>query len=187
MNLHPLKDDPDSWLWIESTRNGFRRMRYSKLRLILREIARKAGVKKKVNPHAFRHARATHLANFLTEAQMEEFFGWVQDSDIASVYVHLSGRDVDRAILSLYGIEMEEEKNRNEILKPKKCQRCGEINPATNKVCRKCFFPLEIDAEKIFEKEVKMELMSQIIETLWCDREFREIFMKKIKEVKVLI
>ena len=93
MNMHPLKDDPDSWLWIENTRNGFRRMRYNKLRLILREIARRAGVKKKVNPHAFRHARATHLANFLTEAQMKEFFGWVQDSDMASVYVHLSGRD----------------------------------------------------------------------------------------------
>ena len=168
MNSHPFRENPEAWLWISL--NNFRRLPYNSLRTTLRVIAEKAGVKKKVNPHAFRHARATHLANFLTEAQMKEFFGWVQDSDMASVYVHLSGRDVDRAILSLYGVEMEESKKENEILKPKKCLRCGELNPATNRVCRRCFFPLDEQEEKLLEKEVRRQMIDEIIETLWNDR-----------------
>jgi len=155
--------------------------------MILRKIAKRAGIRKKVNPHAFRHARATHLAKFLTEAQMKEFFGWVQDSDMASVYVHLSGRDVDRAILQLYGMQVDEEKEENGKLLPKKCLRCGEINPATNKVCRRCFFPLDGSAENFLEREVKGEVIDAVIETLWNDREFREMFMKKVREVRGLI
>jgi len=182
INNHPFHDNPEAWLWI-SLRN-FKRLPYNSLRTILRVIAEKAGVRKSVNPHAFRHARATHLANFLTEAQMKEFFGWVQDSDMASVYVHLSGRDVDRAILKLYGMEMDEEDN-GELLKPKKCLRCGETNPATNQVCRRCFFPLDERAEKLFEREMKMEIISQVMESLWNDREFREFFLKKIKQIKL--
>ncbi len=58
---------------------------------------------------AEKHTRATHLANFLTEVQMKEFFGCVQDSDMARrLHASISGRDVDKAILKLYGIEMEE-------------------------------------------------------------------------------
>ncbi len=183
VNMHPLNDDPEAWLWISLSK--FSRLSYNSLRTILRIIAEKAGVKKKVNPHAFRHARATHLANHLTEAQMKEFFGWVQDSDMASVYVHLSGRDVDRAILKLYGMEMDEESD-GELLKPKKCMRCGETNPATNQVCQRCFFPLSEKAEKLFEREMKMEIIDQIMETLWNDREFREFFLKKVREAEIL-
>jgi site-specific recombinase XerD len=185
LNSHPFRDDPEAWLWISL--NSFKRIPYNSLRTILRNIAERAGVKKKVNPHAFRHARATHLAKFLTEAQMKEFFGWVQDSDMASVYVHLSGRDVDRAILQLYGMEVEDEREENGKLMPKKCLRCGEINPATNKVCRRCFFPLDENAERFLEKDVRREMIDVVIETLWNDREFREIFMKKVREVKALI
>ena len=184
LNSHPFKEDSEAWLWISL--RTFKRIPYNSLRIILRKIVEKAGVKKKVNPHAFRHARATHLANHLTEAQMKEFFGWVQDSDMASVYVHLSGRDVDRAILKLYGMDMDDEGNNGELLKPKKCLRCGETNPATNQLCKRCFFPLSERAERLLEKEVKMEIMNQIMETLWNDREFREFFLKKVREAEIL-
>jgi len=180
VNMHPFRENPESWLWIST--KTFRRIPYNTLRAILRNVAKRAGIRKKVNPHAFRHARATHLAKFLTEAQMKEFFGWVQDSDMASVYVHLSGRDVDRAILQLYGMQVGDEKKENEKLMPRKCIRCSEINPATNKVCRKCFFPLDENAESFMEKEMKREILDVIIETLWNDMEFREIFMRKIKD-----
>ena len=48
------------------------------------------------------------------------------------------------------------------------------------------FFPLSEKAEKLFEKEMKMEIMDQIMETLWNDREFREFFMKKVREAEIL-
>jgi len=46
---------------------------------------------------------------------MKQYFGWVQGSDMASVYVHLSGRDVDNALLKLNGLEVKEEKKRNSL------------------------------------------------------------------------
>jgi len=34
---------------------------------------------------------------------MCEYFGWIQGSDMPSTYVHLSGRDIDNAILRIHG------------------------------------------------------------------------------------
>ena len=35
---------------------------------------------------------------------MNTYFGWIQGSAMSSVYVHLSGRDVDYAILKANGV-----------------------------------------------------------------------------------
>ncbi len=45
------------------------------------------------------------MAKYLKEPEMREFFGWGRDSEMPSVYVHLSGRDVDSSVLSIYGIK----------------------------------------------------------------------------------
>ncbi len=64
-----------------------------------------AGIQKRgLYLHLFRHSRATELASYLTEAQMKQYFGWVRNSDTPSVYVHMGGRDVDRALLRYYGV-----------------------------------------------------------------------------------
>jgi len=68
---------------------------------ILKEAAKKAGIKKRVHPHLFRHTRATHLAKYLTEPELKVYFGWSKDSRMPAIYVHLSGRDVDDKILQI--------------------------------------------------------------------------------------
>jgi integrase len=68
---------------------------------ILKKLAKKAGITKRIYPHLFRHTRATHLANFLTESQLKIFFGWSKNSRMPATYVHLSGRDIDQAIIEL--------------------------------------------------------------------------------------
>ncbi len=73
-----------------------------------KRIAEKAGIKKRIHPHLFRHSRSTHLAKHLTEAQMKQYLGWVQGSDMAAIYVHLSGRDVDDALLRCTGYSQSE-------------------------------------------------------------------------------
>jgi hypothetical protein len=113
--------DPESWLWITKY-NRKSRERYSlmdgqSIRKLLEKISRKAGISKRVYPHLLRHSRATHLASFLTEAQMKEFFGWTQSSKMAATYVHLSGRDVDNALLKIYGLKIEEARPEEAILK----------------------------------------------------------------------
>jgi len=144
---HPQKGNPDAYLWCRlPTPNNpkwvNRHLSYQVACRILRELAAKAGVKKRVSPHAFRHARATHLAKILTEAQMKEYFGWVQDSDMAATYVHLSGRDVDNAILGAYGIKEAEESSKPQLL-PRTCPRCNETNDPASRFCQRCGLPLD--------------------------------------------
>jgi len=53
-------------------------MNYSALAKMIKDLAKKCGITKKVNPHSFRHARATTRASKMTECQMNAYFGWVQ-------------------------------------------------------------------------------------------------------------
>ena len=86
---------------------------------------------------------------------MKEFFGWVQASDMASIYVHLSGRDVDNALLKVYGIRNTEEKEESQ-LNPKKCPRCQEINQFTNVFCNKCGLPLDdLTRKQIIQQDLE--------------------------------
>jgi len=143
-------------------------------------VASKAVVSKKVNAQNFRHSRPTYLANFLTEAQMKEFFGWVQASKMASIYVHLSGRDVDNAILNVYGIKSSEGKEES-TLKPLNCQRCGESNQATNRYCSRCGLPLdEATKNEVLRKGLERKEADDIMDRLLGDQEFREVFIRKL-------
>jgi integrase len=164
LNLHPFKSSPEALVWIGvGNKNRYQGLRYAAALMLLKKLARLTGIKKKVNPHAFRHARATHLATKLTEAQMKQYFGWVQSSDMASIYVHLSGRDVDDALLSLHGLTKERE-GREEEFKVKIC-RCGEKNDPLQKFCGRCGAPLSLEVALEVEEKIrkKEELLAKII------------------------
>ncbi|HKZ45455.1 MAG TPA: tyrosine-type recombinase/integrase [archaeon] len=182
LNKHPLKNDPDALLWVS---RDYRRneLTYIRVRNILRYLKEKAKVSKKVNPHNFRHSRATYLANHLTEAQMKEFFGWTQSSEMASVYVHLSGRDVDSALLKTYGIE-NKTKSEESLLKPKKCIRCNELNPPTNNFCFKCGIPLDKETiVKIIENDMERKDADEILDKIISNKTSREKLFTLIKNV----
>lgn len=152
LNEHQMNNDLDCPLWLSWNRiikdknilkDNLRVMGYRRTRDILKDLAQKCKIQKRVNPHSFRHARATHLANKLTEAQMKEFFGWTQSSEMASIYVHLSGRDTEDAILKIYGKKKPEKADKDE-LSEKICQNCRNYNLLEAKFCEKCGFPLEL-------------------------------------------
>jgi len=180
INLHPLRNDPNAYIWLGKSGKV---LSYGWVRKTLSILGQKAGIKKKLNPHNFRHSRATHLANHLTEAQMKEYFGWTQGSDMAAIYVHLSGRDVDNAILKLYG--MQNDKNKEECnLKPKTCQRCDEQNPSGNKFCAKCGNPLDKKTIlEIIENDLERKQADSILDEMLKIPEYRGIFAEMINKV----
>ncbi len=120
INVHPDSNNPNAPIWINMQIKPYKRLCYKSLEKIVKSAAYRAGIKKPVNPHQFRHSRATYLSQFLTEAQMKEYFDWCQDSSMAARYIHLSGKQVDDAILKLNGIIKEEPKEDNcpEIYNP---------------------------------------------------------------------
>jgi len=179
---HPLKENPEAPLWITiGTNSRYKVWTYSTAKEVIKKIARKAGIKKRVYPHLFRHSRATHLASHLTEAQMKQYFGWVQGSDMASIYVHLSGRDVDRALLKLNGIEVQE-KLENEKFKAKICPRCKGSNSFDAKFCHLCGMCLD---EKVsVEVEELRGKIDQLMTELVKNPEVLEALLKGIEKLK---
>jgi integrase len=146
LNIHPQREDPETPLW-PSFQNPHRAIPRERLYELLGQLAAKTGMKKHIHPHLLRHTRATHLANVLTEAQMREFFGWTKNSDMPSIYVHLSGRDVDRTLLQAYGIKIEPPEITEEPLAPRRCPRCGFESPARFKFCGRCSMALDMRTE----------------------------------------
>jgi integrase/recombinase XerD len=163
---HPQRNKPEAPLWVVvGTRNRGAMLSYAAAKATLKKTAKRAGLKKRVYPHLFRHSRATFLANFLTEAQLKQHFGWVQSSDMASIYVHLSGRDVDNTLLKLQGIKTDKQE-KEVALKTVLCQRCNEKNSPSSKFCMRCGSPLRVDdAFKMDETRRKADrLMSALVE-----------------------
>jgi len=154
LSHHPDKDNPEAPLWVGlGTRNKNKHLKYSAIGTLFKKAALKCGVKKRCNPHLFRHSRATLLAQHLTEAQLKQVFGWTQSSKMASVYVHLSGRDTDDALLQFNGIKNSKAEEKESVLKPKKCPRCEFVNGATSKFCNRCAAPLNIETALSIEEK----------------------------------
>jgi integrase len=158
---HPQKSDLDAPLWPKFS-DGWP-MTYPALAKVLEVAAERAKLRKRVTPHKLRHARATFLASRLTEAQLCALFGWKQGSEMPSTYVHLSGRDLDSAILGVYGLRRKEEGG-SAKLAPKVCPRCGRSNPATHRFCS-CGMALDMQAVMEVERRRSEadELMNQVM------------------------
>ncbi|MEM3000100.1 MAG: tyrosine-type recombinase/integrase, partial [Candidatus Bathyarchaeia archaeon] len=104
LEMHPYRMNPDAPLWCPLATNRKNKVLcYYQFRNIIRRIARRAGLDKAVWPYLFRHSTLTQLAKSFTEAKLERYAGWVHGSKMAARYVHFSARDLEDAVLELYG------------------------------------------------------------------------------------
>lgn len=164
IEVHPSNDDNNSWLWIGmSNTNQNNRLSYPALNKILSQLGKKIKLQKPVNPHNFRHSRATELAKTLTEAQLCMVMGWKQGSSQVGVYVHLSQRDTDKAILKLHGLLETEEEEPG--LMAIKCPRCKQNNTPGARFCRTCGMALDLQASLDAEDKDK-QIGISVMETL---------------------
>jgi integrase len=181
LDIHPRKNEPESALWPQTATNYSnpnKYLRHSSVQVLIKRLAKKAGIRKRIHAHLFRHSRATLLANKLTESQMKEFFGWTQGSDMAATYVHLSGRDVDSALLQTYALKERPQEEAAKI-NVKTCPRCKERNSVAQSFCGRCGNPL--DERQLIEDPNKKpnELMNALVE----NPEVRDYLVKKIIEM----
>ena len=161
LESHPLKDEDEFPLWVAKNRNKIVPMSYTACNMLLTRLADKAGIKKKVNPHAFRHARATHLSKILTHSQLCAFFGWSQNSEMPATYIHLSGSDIDNTLLASQGLKPID--NKSETLFIKVCPNCRDKNSPLSSICVSCGEPLT-SQEKMKKKVEELERRLQVLE-----------------------
>ncbi|MCC4770222.1 tyrosine-type recombinase/integrase [Methanosarcina sp. DH2] len=180
LEIHPRKDDRDAPLWCTLDKRAAS-MSVTGLVNVFDRCGEKAGIEKKVNPHSFRHDRATHLASNFTEQQLKMFLGWSPTSTQPATYVHLSGKNMDDAVLRMYGIKTDE--NDTEFLKPGVCPRCRELTAVNAKFCFKCGLPLTKEAattvEAIKTEYVQLADLDEI-------RKMKETLKQELEEIAKL-
>lgn len=159
LDVHPLRNNPEAPLWVAIGKKGHNELlMYNGLRDVVKKTAKQAGIEKRVYNHLYRHTRATDLAHHLTSSQLNSHLGWVQGSNQAQTYIHLSGEDVEPAIFEMYGIT-KPESNRTEFLVPWDCPRCKKANAPTSEFCSQCGSPKDtataLEAEDDDFKRVK--------------------------------
>jgi len=169
INQHPMKDNRDAPLFISFSNSCYgNRMDDGGMRRLFKILAKRAGIKKRIHPHLFRHARLTELAKDFTEQELKVLAGWTGGSRMAETYIHLSGADIEQKILQKAGLlDAEETREKNEVLKPRECPRCRKTNPATARFCYNCGMALdmktamEIDEKKNAETLELMDLIQR--------------------------
>jgi integrase/ribosomal protein L40E len=180
---HPKRMEPSEPVWVNvgSTRHGGI-FDYNAARKLLRELGKKANVRKRIYPYLFRHSTATYLANHLTEAQMCTYFGWKQGSRMPSYYVHLSGRDIDERMLELHGIKQETQERLKDTVKI--CGRCNTKNAPVAKFCSRCGLALDLKAS--LDTDLRIAKAEEGLEILLSNSEVRSFLVAKMRELDLV-
>lgn len=188
LNNHPDRENPRATLWTNYGPRGYHApMSYEAIRKIIRLAFKNAEIRKRSNPYIFRHTRACQLAHHFTEFQMNAYFGWCQGSEMPSIYVHVSGKDLDEHILRINGMKPGETpvyaKPRDRV-----CPRCKEVNSPTALYCGKC---AEIVDPSLALKTQMQEMETPVqkvktpfLEWLQKDPELRDVLQRKATEFR---
>jgi hypothetical protein len=112
---------------------------------------------------------------------MKELLGWVQGSDMPSVYVHLSGRDVDSALLKAHGLTSNQEEKVKVELTSTVCPRCKQKAGPESQFCPSCGMILDMKATvKLEDERAKAD---RIMDMLMKDEEVRKLLARKVYEL----
>ena len=105
----------------------------------LKCIAKTAGIRKHITPHVFRHSRITHLIKEGVPESVIKLMMWGNIStDMFRTYAHLTGQDIDSAMLKSYGISVTDNNSNASRLEPCQCPHCKKINPPVSNYCVSC-------------------------------------------------
>ena len=197
------KENENSPLWVAYSNKWGEPLGWSGLYKILSKTTRRAGIKKKCNPHSLRHSQATIWAEQgYTEVQMRQRFGWSDSSKTPSIYIHANQDLGNNSYLEKNGIidkkKTAEKAEEEKALKPVECERCQTINPAGFFYCKRCGKALTVEAairlEKIqnhrqnyFKKmEKTMKKLDSMYEIMMKHPKAPAVFEKLVEEVKTM-
>lgn len=156
---HPGESRED-FVWTKL--NNSERLTYGYVNKLLKKVRERTDIEKPVNPHQFRHSRATFMARRLTDAEMCQYFGWRQGSKMPGRYIHMAGRDLTRSLKEkVYDIPITKKEKPEEKLKPINCERCGLRNSPAATRCQRCGRPLKESGEESQLKEMIKEIVQE--------------------------
>lgn len=176
MDYHPSKKDRNAPLWVNK-RTG-EAIDYAAINKLLRDLAARAGIRKRVNPHIFRHSSFTEMSRHkaVSEAMAKKLMGWARDSKMPGHYEHLTSSDARDAILAVNGLEPDQDNKIHNA--PIKCGMCGDINPPERTLCGRCGRVLRT------ETAVKIQQVVSDIDLLLLDILKKNITPEMLSKIK---
>ena len=177
LNVHPKSKDRDALVWIGIGTVGRNDpLTYPAARSMLKRLAKRAGLKKRIHPHLLRHSRATGLLKKdYSLSKLPALMGWTPGTKMLNIYSHLNGEDADEEILRLHGLAAKSKSNPD--LTVRICPRCQEKVSSASKFCQRCGSPMNPD-EWILEE--KREAADKLLNLLLDDPEVRGLVSKKL-------
>lgn len=165
LNMHKAEKDAPLFP-VLSRRGKGERLGSRGAEYVIKALSEKAGLKSRIWCHGLRHGKLSELSNSgMSEMQLRHFAGWSNDSEMPSVYLHVTQDDVFNRLAEIKGIEIE--KDSRELLKimsKKKCPRCGVENAFDSKYCHLC--SLILDQKEALEIEIENKTRNEEIQYL---------------------
>lgn len=132
---HPAPDDRDAPLW--SKLNTSEEISYRMLTKMFKKPAERAEVDKPVTLTNFRKSSASyHASKGLSQAHLENRYGWVTGSSAASRYIKVFAKQADHELAKMHGLEVEE--TETDSIGPIECPRCGYEEKREAHFCSRC-------------------------------------------------
>lgn len=151
LEAHPRKTEPEAPLWCSFNRKTYgNRLTKTALNAIVKKLAKRAGIKKRVYNHLFRHSGITaKIKAGYNEPALKLMVGHKAGSNVlAAVYSHLASEDAAEEIKRMHGLKGA--KYTVPQLERITCPRCKTIWPPGQKFCTCNYI---FDAEEIQKKE----------------------------------
>jgi len=178
LSVHPLQGDPEAPLWT-TINEPYQALSYKTIRVTIQNIARDAGVKKRVNPHSFRHkAITTWILDGLNEQEVKHRAGWSKGSmQMLKIYANFTDDEINNKIFERYGLKTEDKRQ----VTLEKCPRCNNILKPSDRFCSQCSLVLDQD----MAKEIKMagEKVPDALTLLMADPATQALIADKMKQI----
>ena len=153
INTHPLRKEGRGPLWTFA--NISKPIKRPTLYNLVNAIIKRANLgrtPKKIG-HMFRHTRITELVKLGWRGQaLNKLVGWTENSNMESIYVHLSNQDVKDQMRVMFGKDVEPI---HPMLTSNECPNCKSPHSQSEVICENCSFPLTQEklVKAVFDKK----------------------------------
>ena len=178
LSVHPMQNDPEAPLWT-TINEPYQPLSYKTIRVTIQNIARDAGIKKRVNPHSFRHKAITSwILDGLNEQEVKHRAGWSKGSmQMLKIYANFTDDEINNKIFERYGLKTEGKRQ----VTLEKCPRCNNVLKPSDRFCSQCSLVLDQD----MAEEIKMagEKVPDALTLLMADPATQALIADKMKEI----
>jgi integrase/recombinase XerD len=142
-------------------------------------------LRKRWNPYVHRHSAITEKSGLLSsDVNLRQFAGWSISSNMHRRYVHFRGGESMKDTLRAKGIIKDEKQSIN-ILQPKSCPNCRELNKPDVQFCFKCNFVMSFEAYQkgMEEREKKDQEVNDLKEQVHKMQQGFNLFFRHQQEL----